>query len=264
MNSGYIPISNLNLFISVGLILITGFISAFLQLGLLKSLVWGTIRAFIQLTLIGYILNYIFKINSLLLIIPIILLMSFIASREATRRVKNAPQKLGFESFLSLTASTFIVGTIVVAVVISPSPWYSAQVMIPIFGMLLGNSMNAISLTLDRMYSEIHGHIEEVEQLLCFGSTPWEAVITYARKALIAGMTPSINALMVVGLVSLPGMMTGQILAGMNPQSAVRYQFVVLVMMTACVAIGSLLIIGLSYKHMFNDDQGLVEVLRKN
>lgn len=263
MSSGYIPISNWQLLLSVVLVLITGVISALLQLGLLKSLVWGTVRAFIQLTLIGYILTYIFQINRLVVIIPIILLMSFIASREATRRV-STPANQVWSSFIALTVSTFIVGVIVLVLVISPHPWYSAQIMIPIFGMLLGNSMNAIALSLDRMYSEIQGHSQEVEQLLCFGATPWEAIMNYARKALVAGMTPSINSLMVVGLVSLPGMMTGQIIAGMNPQSAVRYQFVVMIMMTACTALGCLIIISLSYKRMFNDDLALVESLHKN
>ncbi|MGR6835223.1 ABC transporter permease [Syntrophomonas erecta] len=264
MNSGYIPISNLQLIFSVSLVIITGIISALLQLGLLKSLVWGTIRAFIQLSLIGYILTFIFKVNNLLVIIPILLLMCFIASREATRRIKKAPYHPGKASFIALTMSTFIVGSIVVVIIISPRPWYSAQVMIPIFGMLLGNSMNAIALCLDRMYSEIHAHVDQVEQLLCFGATPWEAVMKYVRQAVSAGMTPTINSLMVVGLVSLPGMMTGQILAGMNPQSAVRYQFVVMIMIAASVAIGCLLIVGLSYKRMFTRDMALVESMRSN
>ena len=194
----------------------------------------------------------------------VILFMCFVASREATRRVKNVPHHTGILSFLSLSASTFVVGLIVVIVIISPQPWYSPQVVIPIFGMLLGNSMNAIALSLDRMYSEVHSHIDEVEQLLCFGATPWESVLNYIKNAVAAGMTPTINSLMVVGLVSLPGMMTGQILAGMNPQSAVRYQFIVMVMIAASVAIGCLLIVGLSYKKMFNEEMALVDEIRKN
>ncbi len=264
MDSSYIQISNLQLVLSVLLVLITGFISALLQLGLLKSLLWGTVRAFVQLSLIGYILTYVFKLNNLLVIVPILLLMAWIASREATRRINNAPQSPVPMTFLSLTASTFIVGSIVVVLIISPQPWYSARIIIPIFGMLLGNSMNAIALCLDRLYSDISAHAEEVEQLLCFGASPWEAVLTHVKKAVSSGMLPTINALMVVGLVSLPGMMTGQILAGMNPQSAVRYQFVVMVMMTASVAIGCIMIVGLSYKKMFTEDQALVESMRKN
>ncbi|MGE5415872.1 MAG: ABC transporter permease [Acidobacteriota bacterium] len=264
MNNGYIPISNLQLILSISLVLITGVISALLQLGLLKSLAWGTVRAFVQLSLIGYILTYVFKWNTLLVIIPLILLMCWIASREATGRIKNTPANPGFTTFLSLTASTFIVGLIVVVVIISPEPWYSARVMIPIFGMLLGNSMNAIALSLDRMYSDIAAHAEEVEQMLCLGATPWEAVVKHVKTALSAGMTPTLNSLAVVGIVSLPGMMTGQILAGMDPQSAIRYQFVVMIMIAAAVAIGCLMMVGLSYKKMFTPDQALVEIMRKN
>lgn len=264
MNYTYIPISNLQLILSVSLVIITGLVSALFRLGMLKSLLWGSVRAFLQLTLIGYALTFIFKNNQLYIIVPVILLMCLIASREASRRVGKAPGKPMLVSFIALTASTFVVGLIVVMLVISPKPLYSAQVMIPIFGMILGNSMNGIALSLDRMYSEIESHIDEVEQLLCLGATPWEAVRNYIKKAVSAGMTPTINSLMVVGLVSLPGMMTGQILAGMDPREAVRYQFVVMIMIAAAVAIGCLMIVGMSYKKLFTDDMAIVEGLRKN
>jgi putative ABC transport system permease protein len=264
MNYSYIPISNLQLVLSIALVIITGVISAMLQLGLLRSLLWGSVRAFLQLTLIGYALTFIFKNNQLYIILPVLLIMSLIASREASRRVGRAPGKPMLVSFIALTASTFIVGLIVVMLVISPRPLYSAQVMIPIFGMILGNSMNGIALSLDRMYSEVESHIDQVEQLLCLGATPWEALRNYVKKAVSAGMMPTINSLMVVGLVSLPGMMTGQILAGMDPREAVRYQFVVMIMIAAAVAIGCLMIVGLSYKKLFTEDMAIIENLRKN
>lgn len=264
LENGYIPISNWQLLLSLVLVLITGLVSMFMKLGLLKSLLWGTFRAFVQLMLIGYLLTFIFQLNNAAVIIAIILVMSFIASREATRRITKTSYNPAFFSFLTLTASTFIVGIIVVTVIIAPEPWYEARVMIPIFGMILGNSMNAVALALDRMYSEVYAHIDEVEQMLCFGATPWEASRTYIRKAVEAGMTPTINSLMVVGLVSLPGMMTGQILAGMDPRAAVRYQFVVMIMIAAAVAIACLLIVGLTYKKMFNDDMALIETIRNN
>jgi len=263
-HSGYIPISYWQLSLSVILVLITGVISALLGLGLIKSLLWGTLRAFIQLTLIGFILTYIFKLNTLAVIIPLVLLQCYIASREATRRIDKAPHNPLLASFFSLTASTFIVGLIVVVVIIGPDPWYKAQVLIPIFGMIMGNSMNAIALSLDRLYSEVHAHVEQVEQMLAFGASPWESIVEYLRKAVGAGMMPTINGLMIVGIVSLPGMMTGQILAGMAPDLAVRYQFVVMVMIAAATAIGCLTIVGLSYKRMFNSDGGLVDSMHKN
>ncbi len=263
-NSGYVVISNSQLLLSVALVLITGIVSAALKLGLLKSLLWGTIRAFVQLTLIGYVLTFVFALNNLLVIIILILLMSLIASREASKRIKKAPESPSFIAFIALTSSTFLVGLIVVGLIIGPQPWYSASVMIPIFGMILGNSMNGIALSLDRMYSEVNSHIDEVEQLLAFGATPWEAVQEHVRSAMKAGMTPTLNSLMVVGLVSLPGMMTGQILAGMAPQTAVRYQFVVMVMIASAVAIGCLILIGLSYKKMFTNDMALVDSMRNS
>lgn len=261
---GYIEISYGQLFLSITLVLLTGIISAFLRLGLIKPLIWGTIRAFVQLTLIGYALSFIFKINNFLIILLIIIFMCYIASREASRRIRKAPGKPDFISFIALTASTFLVGIIVVVLIISPEPWYTPQVMIPIFGMILGNSMNGIALSLDRMYGEIYAHIDEVEQLLCLGATPFEAVREYVKEAVAAGMTPTINSLMVVGLVSLPGMMTGQILAGMDPAVAVRYQFVVMVMIAAAVAMGCLIIVGLSYRKMFNEDMALNKKMYKS
>ncbi|NLB89058.1 MAG: iron export ABC transporter permease subunit FetB [Syntrophomonadaceae bacterium] len=262
--SGYIVISNGQLILSVSLVFITGLISALLKLRLLKSLLWGTVRAFVQLTLIGYVLTFVFELNNLLVIFILILIMCFIANREATRRISKVPKNPNLIAFIALTASTILVGSIVVGLIIGPEPWYSARIVIPIFGMILGNSMNGIALSLDRMYSEVYSHIDEVEQLLCFGATPWEAVQEHVRNAIKAGMTPTINSLMVVGIVSLPGMMTGQILAGMDPQSAVRYQFVVMIMIAAAVAIGCLILVGLSYKKMFTEDMALVTNMRNN
>lgn len=257
MENSTIPISNFQLAFTLILILITGGISSFLKLGLLKSLLWGTVRTFVQLTLVGYALTYIFEINNLWLIIFIITLMCYIATRAAVKRTPNAPDYPAVLAFLSLVASTYLVGTIVVTLIIAPDPWYSARIAIPIFGMILGNSMNGIAISLDRLYGETRSRVFEIEALLTFGATPWEAVQTSVREAIRAGMTPTINSLMVVGLVSLPGMMTGQILGGADPGEAVRYQIVVMIMIAAAVAIGCLILVGLSYKKLFNSDGAL-------
>lgn len=257
METTTIPISNFQLAFSVVLILITGAISAVLKLGLLKSLVWGTIRTVIQLTLVGYALSYIFMVNNLWMIGIIVIIMCIIASRTAVKRTPNVPYYPSLLAFASLFASTFLVGSIVVGLIISPDPWYSARIVIPIFGMILGNSMNGIALSLDRLYSEANAKSAEIESMISFGATPWEAIQSSVREAIRAGMTPTINSLMVVGLVSLPGMMTGQILAGADPQEAVRYQIVVMLMIAAAVAIGCLILVGISYKKMFNQDGAL-------
>jgi putative ABC transport system permease protein len=257
INSGQIPINNLQLTLAIGLILIPGLISTFLRLGLLKSLLWGTVRTFVQLSLIGYVLSYVFQLNNPGLIVLIVSLMCLIAAQTAGKRVAQVPYYSNVLSFISLWVSTFFIGSIVVVLIISPQPFYSAQIVIPIFGMILGNSMNAISLALDRLDREVRSRINEVEALLSFGATPWEAIRDCVKEAIRAGMTPTINSLMVVGLVSLPGMMTGQILGGVDPKQAVRYQIVVMLMIAAAVAIGCLILVGLSYKKIFTSDEAI-------
>lgn len=257
VDAGVIPITDLQLALSVILVLITGLITAVLRLGLLRSLFWGTVRTFLQLTLIGYALNFIFDFNNLFLIILILIFMCGVAAKTAVNRTLSADRFPLLLGFVSLIASTFLVGTIVVALIIAPKPWYTARIVIPIFGMILGNSMNGISLALDRLVTEVRARVSEVEALLSFGATPWEAVRDCVKVALRAGMTPTINSLMVVGVVSLPGMMTGQILGGVEPQQAVRYQIVVMLMITAAVAIGCLLLVMMYYKKLFTLEDAL-------
>ena len=257
METGLIPISNLQLAFTVLLVLITGGISAALKLGLLKPLMWGTACTFIQLILVGYALTYIFKVNNLWLTLAIVIIMCFIASQVALKSAPNV-HKYPVLVFVSLLTSTFLTGSVVVGLIIAPEPWYSAHIVIPIIGMILGNSMNGIALALDRLHSEVRARSAEIETMLAFGATPWEAVQDSVREAIRAGMIPTINSLMVVGLVSLPGMMTGQILAGADPQQAVRYQIVVALMIATAVAVGCLLLVGLSYKKLFNKDGALL------
>ena len=257
LNSGVVPISDFQLALSVILVIAAGAISAALRLGLLKPLVWGTFRTFVQLTFIGYALRYVFNINSLWLISGIVVLMCFVAARASVARTPNVPKYPIWLAFWSLLASSTLVGLIVVRVIINPEPWYTARIFIPIFGMILGNSMTGIALSLDRLYGEAYSRAGEIESLLAFGATPWEAARECVKNAMRAGMTPTINSLMVVGLVSLPGMMTGQILGGADPHEAVRYQIVVMLMIAAAVAIGCLLLVGFSYKKLFTADWAL-------
>lgn len=259
MSSGVIPISNLQLALSVVLVVIAGGISAALRLGLLKSLFWGTVRTFVQLTFIGYILKFVFTVNNFWLIAAIVILMCFIAAQASTKRASNVSGNHLFPAFWSLLASTVFVGLVVVRLVINPSPWYTASILIPIFGMILGNSMNGIALALDRLYGEAHARSGEIEALLAFGATPWEAIRECVKDAMRAGMTPTINSLMVVGLVSLPGMMTGQILGGADPSEAVRYQIVVMLMIAAATSIGCLSLVGFAYRRLFTTDWALKE-----
>jgi putative ABC transport system permease protein len=231
-------------------------------LGLLRSLVWGTLRMFVQLILLGYALRYIFAIDHPALVAGIIVLMCLVAARAAVGRLQHAPERPYGVAALALGAGTFLVGSLVCGVIIGGERWYSARLVIPICGMILGNSLTSVSLALDWMYGEVRARARELEVRLSLGFTPWEAIRPHLRTALRAGMTPIVNALLVVGLVSLPGMMTGQILAGAEPMTAVRYQIVVMLMITAAVTIGSLIVVGLCFRRCFTADQALRRELR--
>lgn len=138
MNSGIIPISNLNLALSVALVLLVGGISALLRLGLLKSLAWGTVRTFVQLSIMGYALVWIFSLDSLPVVAGIMVVMCFVASRTVVKRTPNVIKYPTILAFISLVASTFLVTFFVTCVVISAERWYAAEIVIPVAGMALG------------------------------------------------------------------------------------------------------------------------------
>jgi putative ABC transport system permease protein len=250
-------IGDLQLAASVALVLIAGVISAALQLGLLRNLLWATARTVVQLMLVGYVLTEIFAIDHPLLVAGIVALMCLVAGRAVIQRVERPPFGAHLLAALALGASTYLVGSVVCALIIGADPWYTAPIAIPIAGMLLGNSLTGNALALDRFFGEVRARADEVELRLSLGYSPWEAVRPQLRTALRSGMTPMINAMMVAGIVALPGMMTGQILAGAPPLAAVRYQIVVMTMLAAAVALSCLLVVGLAYRRCFTDDEAL-------
>lgn len=259
-----IPISDWQLALAVSLVVVTGAISALLRLGLLKSLTIATVRTFLQLFLMGWALKYLFAWDNPWLTVALLIFMLGFATWTALQRVGGAPQRYYGLTFLSLVPGSLLITAIVCALIIRGDPWYSARVVIPIGGMIIGNSLNGISLALDRLYSEVRARSDEVETLLALGASPWEAARDRVRAALRAGMTPIINSMMAVGMVFLPGMMVGQILAGSEALTAIRYQIVVMLMLAAAGAIGSLLLVALHYKKLFTAEGALDPRLLKS
>lgn len=131
----------------------------------------------------------------------------------------------------------------VTQVVLSVEPWYEPRYLIPLFGMIVGNAMNGAALAAERLASELESHRGEVEAYLALGATPARAAAEPVRRALIASLIPTLNGLTTVGLVQLPGMMTGQILAGLSPLLAVRYQIVVMFMLAGATAMTAMLVV---------------------
>lgn len=236
------------------LILINGAISIALGLGLERRLLVATIRTVVQLLLLGYILKWIFGTSHWLAIGGMMLAMSTIAGISAVRRTERRYPGVWLNSMTAVMASSWFVLGVALTGVISPDVWTSnpAQYAIPLMGMILGNTLNGISLGLDRLTEELVSRRAEVEMRLCLGATRWEAAKPSIANAIRTGMVPIINSMMVVGMVSLPGMMTGQILAGAEPMAAVRYQIVIMFLIAGGTALGTTSSVLLGYRRLFN------------
>ncbi|MGG6240059.1 ABC transporter permease [Nodosilinea sp. AN01ver1] len=257
MESNYIVIGYGQLALAALLILVNVALSAVLQLGLGKSLLIAALRMVVQLMLIGFVLEWLFTQDNALIILAIALMMTAIAGVSAVNRTQRRFAGIYWHSLLSvLTAFALVTGFAMVGI-IRVQPWYDPQYLIPMLGMVLGNTLNGISLGLDRFVEGLVAQRDQVETLLALGATRWEAAHAQVRNAIRVGMIPTINSMMVMGLVSLPGMMTGQILAGADPIDAVRYQIVILFMIAAGAALGIFGVVLLAYRRLLSPDHQL-------
>ena len=232
-------------------ILIAGAGSAALKLGLERDLLIGAIRTFGQLGILGYVLKFIFDLDNVWLVLLLFSFMVFWAAHAIRSRVNETAVSIFIPTFISMISSYTLVSILVTSVIVQVKPWYTPQYFIPLGGMIIGNSMNAITISLDRLFSDLRKQRDEVELALCLGATYQEATATILRDTIRAGMIPSINSLMTVGLVSIPGMMTGQILAGVDSVIAIKYQIVVMLMLVASTAIGSIIVVSVIRRRCF-------------
>ena len=237
---------------------IAGAASMALRLRLERDLLWGTVRAFAQLFLVGYVLDVVFALDRPLLVLAVFVFMVFWAAHAVRGRVRDPQVAVFAPTFLSMVISYLAVTILVTAVIVRVDPWWTPQYFIPLGGMIAGNSMNAISVCLERLLTGLRERRESIELALSLGATYREATADLLADAVRAGMIPSINALMTVGLVSLPGMMTGQILAGVTPVSAVKYQIVVMLMLVASTAIGAVVVASVVRRRCFTGAQQLI------
>ncbi len=239
-----------DLTVAVGLVLISVGVSGWHRTGLARSFAIGALRTVLQLTLVGYLLVYIFAIDRWYLVVAALLVMLAVASKAAVDRQDSRPTGL-----FGITGAALLLGSgltliYVSVMVVHVDPWYNPRYLKPLFGMILGNAMNAAALAADRLRGEMETRRDEIEAYLALGATSVRAAREPVRRALRASMIPTVNSLMVVGIVSLPGMMTGQILAGSNPLVAIRYQIVVMFMLASAVALAAVIVV-LGYRKTF-------------
>ncbi|MFW5735226.1 MAG: ABC transporter permease [Oceanidesulfovibrio sp.] len=235
-----IEIGPLQLLVGLVFVLIAGAGSMVWSLGLGRDLAVGTARTFGQLLLMGYALQFIFKLDLAWVTIGVFCVMTAAAVHVVRGRIKERRIPFVLPMSATMFVSFFLVSYVVTSVVVGAEPWWRPQYFIPLAGMVIGNSMSAIAIALERLLSDMSARRNEVEMMLSLGASPEEASQGLVRQAMRSGMIPAINSMMAVGLVFLPGMMTGQIIAGADPANAVRYQIVVMLMLTASSALGTM------------------------
>lgn len=252
MTATYLELSTTQVAIAAALIFINGVLSLALHLDLERRLLIASVRTVVQLVLIGYVLRWVFALDVWYVILGLLTCMTLIAGIAAVRRTEHRYPGVWWNSIVSVWASSWIVTAVGLTAIVQPHPWYQAQYSIPLLGMILGNTLNGISLGLDRLGKELLAARGEIESLLCLGATRWEAARTPIQVAVRTGMVPIINSMSVVGIVSLPGMMTGQLLSGVEPVQAVKYQIVIMFLIAAGSAMGTVGVVLLSYRSLFN------------
>lgn len=235
-----LPISALNLAMSSLLLIIPGALSVLLRLGLVRQLAIAGARCVIQLTLVGLVLEWVFAQQRWYTVVAILCVMVAAAASASVSRLKRRYAGATWGALIALIITTVAVLGPVNSIILDVQPWYRAQYVIPMAGMMLGNSLTGLSLTLDRLLDELVVQRPAIEARLAMGATLRDAVLPQVRDALRAGMIPILNSMSVVGIVSLPGMMTGQILAGTNPQRAVGYQILIMFMLAGSTALATM------------------------
>lgn len=253
-----IELDGADLIYALGIIATAIAISRWHQLGLESRLIVATGRSLLQLMVVGYFLTLIFALKNPLSVLGLLLIMLTIASVVASNRISQKLQGLLGMVWLSLLVGTFLTLTYVIVLIIQPSPWYEPQYLIPLAGMVLGNAMNSASLAGERLVSLISSNRLEIETHLCLGSTPIAAIARYRQEAIRTGFIPILNNMTVVGIVSLPGMFTGQVLAGSNPLAAAAYQILILFMIVLSDLITILLVTRGISKRFFNQEAQLM------
>lgn len=230
-------------------------LNAFLKLDMGKTIVIAGLRTFVQLSTIGFLLVYIFASNQWYAVLSILAVMTLIAAYTSTKRISKPYKGLNTDILLALSLPTALVVAFTITAILHITPWHTPQYIIPIMGLVLGNSLTAISLCSNHLINNLHDEQYSIKMKQSLSANKWEATHSQIRQAVNNGMTPTLNSMMVVGLVSLPGMMTGQILAGADPALAARYQIMTMFIICANSISGCILCSYLILRRFFNDWQ---------
>lgn len=236
------PLGYLDLALASGLVLANAALSWMLHLGLERQIVVAAARAAVQLSLVGLVLKLLFATVSLPLVLLAVAVMIAAASREvATRQERRFSGWWGFGVGAGpMAVATLAVAGFALATHIRSEPWYDPRFVIPLVGIILGNAMSGVSLGLNSLLTGVSRDRAAIESRLALGADRMEALGPFLQRAMRGGLIPVINQMAAAGLITLPGMLTGQVLAGMDPGEAVKYQILILFLLAGATGFGVL------------------------
>jgi len=256
---GVITLSPGDLALASTVVLLLAWISWRMRFGIEKRLLISALRTTVQLSLIGFVLKVLFENATLIWVALLAVLMLLIAGREVMARQER--RFVGWWGYgvgtLSMFISSFAVTVLALNILIQPDPWYLPQYAIPLLGMLLGNTMNGIALGLDRLTTAAWQQRQQIEARLMLGHSASRAIEDIRRESMRVGLVPIVNAMAAAGVVSLPGMMTGQILAGAPPLEAVKYQILIMFLIASGTGFGTLGAVWLGSRRLFDERERL-------
>ncbi|MFM9938517.1 MAG: ABC transporter permease [Hyphomicrobiaceae bacterium] len=239
--STLVPLSMADLILAAVFVLANGVLSVVYGLGIERRLIVAALRMVVQLAAIGFVLKLVFQQSSPLWTMLIALVMIGVAGWESlarqTHRIKG-PGALALGS-ATLLAVGLLSTLYVTTAVIGSEPWYAPRVFLPILGMILGNALTAVALVLETLTTAAHTERAGIEARLAMGHKPLAAFQGIVRRALTTALMPMLNSMAVSGLVTLPGMMTGQILSGVDPVEAAKYQIMIMFVIAGSSALAA-------------------------
>lgn len=240
-------ITNESLGLALILVLIALLVSKKEKLGLEKDIVWSIARAIVQLIIVGYVLKYIFDLNNRWLTVLMVLFICVNAALNARKRSRNIGNAFML-SFIAITGSTTLT---LVILVLSGSIEFMPMQVIPISGMIAGNAMVAVGLCYSNLNKRFTDNRQKIQEMLSLGASIKTASGTLIRDSIRAAMIPTVDAAKTVGLVSLPGMMSGLIFAGIDPVKAIKYQIMVTFMLLGTASISTIIAGYLAYRRFY-------------
>ncbi len=250
-----IDLSAADLAAAACLVLASAGLSVLLSLNVHRPMLVAATRMVVQLILVGLVLRWLFATGSAWWTALAVLVMLGAASREVGAR---SSRRLAGWWQIGLGAATVAAATLSVAVValttaLRPSPWYDARHAIPLVGIILGTVMNAGSLALNALYATLARERPAIEARLALGATRGEAMRDVIRQATMAGVIPTINQMAAAGIITMPGIMTGQVLAGMDPLAAARYQILLMFLLASAGFLGAVLAVQGAARRLSDD-----------